>query len=237
MKYIADLHTHSIVSGHAYSTINENILEAKNKELKIIGLSEHAPMMPGSCHYFYFYNMKVIPEYIEGIKILKGVEANIIDRDGTIDMKEQEFMNLDYSIASLHNVCYSFDSIEDNTNAIVNAMKNKFVNIIGHPDDSRLPLDYQIIFENAKKYDKVIEINNSSLHEKSFRENSRENILTLLKGCMDYKIDILLGSDAHISYEVGGFEKCDELINLVNFPREQILNLDEEKIMNKIKIK
>lgn len=32
MKYLSDLHTHSIVSGHAYSTLLENINYCAEKE-------------------------------------------------------------------------------------------------------------------------------------------------------------------------------------------------------------
>lgn len=47
-KYTMDLHTHTIVSGHAYNTMNEMIRAAADKNLKIIGITEHAPAMPGS---------------------------------------------------------------------------------------------------------------------------------------------------------------------------------------------
>ena len=50
MKALIDLHTHTLVSGHAYSTIKENVKAAKLAGLKYIGLSEHAPNMPASPH-------------------------------------------------------------------------------------------------------------------------------------------------------------------------------------------
>ncbi|MFI3209762.1 MAG: PHP domain-containing protein, partial [Peptostreptococcaceae bacterium] len=40
MKILIDLHTHTIVSGHAYSTVEENIKSAKEKGLKYLGMSE-----------------------------------------------------------------------------------------------------------------------------------------------------------------------------------------------------
>ena len=43
MKALIDLHTHTLVSGHAYSTIKENVEAANLAGLKYIGLSEHAP--------------------------------------------------------------------------------------------------------------------------------------------------------------------------------------------------
>ena len=65
MKPLIDLHTHAIMSGHAFSTIMENIAEAKNKGLQVYGLADHAVNMPGTAHIAYFKNLKVIisPQY------------------------------------------------------------------------------------------------------------------------------------------------------------------------------
>ena len=57
MKALIDLHTHTIVSGHAYSTVKENIEDAIKNGIKYLGLSEHAPAMPGGPHPFYFCNI------------------------------------------------------------------------------------------------------------------------------------------------------------------------------------
>ena len=53
MKYVADMHTHTLASGHAYNTINEMIRAASEKKLEIIGITEHAPAMPGSTNVYY----------------------------------------------------------------------------------------------------------------------------------------------------------------------------------------
>ena len=54
MKYnsVLDLHTHTIVSGHAYSTLREMAKAASDKGLELLGITEHAPKMPGTCHLF-----------------------------------------------------------------------------------------------------------------------------------------------------------------------------------------
>ena len=48
MSDYIDLHTHTIVSGHAYSTIKEMACAAAAKNMTHLGISEHAPKMPGS---------------------------------------------------------------------------------------------------------------------------------------------------------------------------------------------
>ena len=72
-----DLHTHTIVSGHAYSTLNENIAAAKQHGLKIYGISDHAPKMPGSTHLFYFRNLHVVPDTVQGIRVLKARNSTL----------------------------------------------------------------------------------------------------------------------------------------------------------------
>ena len=49
MKYLLDAHTHTLASGHAYSTMTEMVEAAAEKKLAVLGITEHAPLMPGSC--------------------------------------------------------------------------------------------------------------------------------------------------------------------------------------------
>ena len=52
-NWIVDLHTHTTASGHAYSTLKENIEEAKKRGIKILGMSDHGSKMPGGAHKFF----------------------------------------------------------------------------------------------------------------------------------------------------------------------------------------
>ena len=122
MKSILDLHTHTIVSGHAFSTIKENIEFAVKRQIKYLGISDHSSNMPASPHKYYFQNLKVIPREVDGVKILRGIEGNILDFEGNLDIDEDLYPGLDYVIASLHPPCVEFGSIEENTRAILNAM-------------------------------------------------------------------------------------------------------------------
>ena len=79
MKYLVDTHTHTIVSGHAYTTFLENVQEASNIGLKVLGTTDHGPSMPGGPNLFYFNNFRVMPRKLKGVTLLHGCEANIID--------------------------------------------------------------------------------------------------------------------------------------------------------------
>lgn len=224
MNYIIDLHCHTVASGHAYSTLQENVHAAINKGLKLIGISDHGPAMPGGAPLFHFLNLRAIPKEINGIKVLKGAEVNIIDYAGNLDISNENLAQLDYVIASLHPPCIKSGTINENTNAVINAIKNPCVKIIGHPDDSRFPLDYEKVVEAAKLHGALLEVNNSSLAANSFRLGCLENIKTMLNICKKYKVMIILGSDAHFSSAIGEFSYCIELLKEVDFPEDLIAN-------------
>ena len=84
MKFTLDLHTHTVASGHAYSTVQEMAKAAADKGLKLLGITEHAQGIPGTCDEIYFHNMRIIPRKMYGIDLMFGSEINIIDHDGTI---------------------------------------------------------------------------------------------------------------------------------------------------------
>lgn len=228
MKAIIDLHTHTISSGHAFSTLKENVEGAKENGLKIMGLSDHAETMPGAAHNFYFHNMRVIKDEINGIRVLKGIEANIIDFDGNIDVEPEVIDILDYMIASLHGPCIKSGTIEENTRALIKAMDIPKVKVIGHPDDSRFPIDYEKLVLAAKEKNMAIEMNNSSLSPKSFRMNAIENYKVLLTLCKEHEVKIMLGSDAHIYYDVGRFDNCYKLLKELDFPEKLVWNFSNE---------
>lgn len=236
MKYIVDLHTHSIVSGHAYTTLFENIKQASLNGIKVLGTSEHGPKMPGGPHKFYFSNMtRNVPTELYGIKILRGCEANILDSEGNIDLTEKIQGELDYIIASLHDVCIKPSTIEQNTKAVLNAMNNKRIDILGHLGNTVFPIDKEAVVEKAKATDTIIEINNGSLT--GSRKASKENCIEIAELCKEKGVKVILGTDSHISFKIGKFEEVEKILNMVNMPEELIMNNDENKIFDYLKKK
>ncbi len=230
MNIYMDLHTHTIDSGHGYSTLKENIETAKEQGLKYLGLSEHGPALPGGPHIFFFTNYRCIPRQYGNLRLFCGIEANIIDYEGHFDVDEGILKRMDYVIASMHVPCVKPGSREENTWASIKAMKNPYVKILGHPDDSRFPLDYEALVQAAVEEKVALEVNNSSLHPQAAREGGRENITTLLNTCKKYGAPIILGTDSHICYTVGKFEQSIALIKELDFPEELILNTKEDSI-------
>jgi len=230
MKILVDLHTHTVASGHAYSTLKENIDEAKKKGLRILGTSDHSYSMPGAPNAFFFENYKIISDEINGVRILKGVEANILDFEGKIDIQEKMIQAVDYVIASLHSHCIESGSEEENTDAIIGAMHNPAVKIIGHPDDGRFPLNYERLVNAAKKTGVILELNNASLMKSSARTNTEINMIKLIEIIKKNDLEVILGSDSHIYYNVGRFDEIIKIIQEHGFPEELIMNCNIKKI-------
>lgn len=234
MKDIMDLHTHTIASGHAYNTLYEMAKSASDKGLILFGSTDHAPKMPGASHEFYFVNFKVIPRTLFGVKILMGVELNILDYTGRVDLREGLLKRMDYAIASLHEPCFKSGTVSENTSAYLGAIENPLIHIIGHPDDGRFPVDYDTLVSAAAENHTLLEVNSSSLDPRNPRQNAWENYKTMLEFCKKYKASIVLDSDAHIEADVGNHHRAVKLLEEIGFPEELIVNSSLERLASYI---
>ncbi|MBS6765237.1 MAG: phosphatase [Clostridium sp.] len=231
MKFVADTHAHTLASGHAYSTIREMAAAGAAKGLQALAITEHAPEMPGTCNFIYFQNLDVVPRKMNGMQMLFGAELNIMDPDGTVDLPESICRDLDIVIASIHPPCYGKGrSIEENTRAYIEVMKKPYINIIGHPDDGRFPVDYEALVKAAGETKTLLELNNASLRPQSFRQGTRENTLTLLELCKQYDVPVTTGSDAHVDVDAGNFRNILDILKYCDFPEDLIVTTDFEKL-------
>ncbi|MCP1102323.1 putative hydrolase [Aequitasia blattaphilus] len=236
MKIEIDTHTHTLVSGHAYSTMNEMAVAAREKGLKGIALTEHAPLLPGSPHFYYFQNLKVVPREKCGIRLFLGVELNILNQKGEVDLAPEILEILDLRIASIHVPCYEGErTVDAITEAYLRAMENPNIDIIGHPDDGRFPINYYRLVQGAVATGTILEVNNTSLSPESFRQNGRENILNLLQECKAQGAFIALGTDAHVDTAIGEYPYVMELLKESDFPEELVVNTSIEKLEKYIK--
>ena len=236
-RFKLDVHTHTIASGHAYSTVDENVRFAAEQGLELVGISDHAPKMPGGTHNFYFLNLRIIPQTLHGIRVIKGAEVNIMDNQGRLDLKKGLLKRLDYAIASLHVPCIEPMDMEESTQTILNVIANPFINIIGHPCDPRYPLDIPAVVTSARDNNTLLEINNSSLDPGGSRAGGEREILELIRECRRQGLPIILGSDAHFHTRVGGFDNILPLLDEADMPDELIINTSTEAFLDFISIK
>lgn len=225
-----DLHSHSVLSRHAYSSLTENIEYASSIGLEVYGISEHQPDETNTGAHKYAFNncIRIAPKEYNGTKILVGIELNILDGDFmTYGIKIDE---LSYAIASMHGYVYSITNhtYDDNTKNYIKACNTPYITFIGHLDYPAFPCDYEKIIKEACKNNKLIELNNSSLKPDGSRAGAKKIDYEILKYCMQYNCPIILGSDAHIKYEIGDVSLCNDLLEEVNFPDELVVNYNKD---------
>ena len=104
------------------------------------------------------------------------------------------------------------------------------MNIIGHPDDPRYPIDLKAVVEAAKENHVILEMNNSSLAPTSFRKATKEGYLEFLELCQSYDQPIIMDSDAHVDIDVGNHCYVAEILEEAQFPEHLIMNTDVEKV-------
>lgn len=229
LNIIADTHTHTLATDHAYSTVSENAAAAAERGLLAMAMTEHSPSMPGAPGMLHFNNLGMIPREINGVTIIKGIEVNIMDYDGALDLPHRYLQRLEWVIASMHTTNLDPASQEEHTRGWLNVAKNPLVDVIGHCGDGRYAFDYERVLPEFKKHDKIVEINSHSFYA---RPNSEENCETVARLCKMLEIPVVVSSDAHFHNRIGDFGKSIELLEQIDFPERLILNADRERFFS-----
>lgn len=252
IKLIGDYHTHTIYSSgyrkkgnHATGTIRDNAEAALSKGLKEIAITEHGPS-----HYLYGVRANRIPsireeinrlndEFIpKGLRILLGVEANLIGLDGTIDVDERILKHIDILLMGYHYGAMP-KSIVDGiglyimspgskilkmgrertkeimTKAYLKAIDKYPINLITHPG-SKAKVDIVELAKEASKKDVALEISakHSQLSVKSLRLISHVDVR------------LMVNSDAHRPEDVGNVGEAINKAKLAKLNLSRIVNIE-----------
>ncbi|MEG2337834.1 MAG: PHP domain-containing protein [Clostridium sp.] len=243
MKIIGDYHTHTVYS-HGKGTIEDNVKEALAKGLSEIVISDHGPG-----HYLFgvkkknLYKMReeidLLQKKYSDIKIMLGVEANIISVDGDIDVDDEVLGILDKLLVGFHfgvtgktltdnNKLFIMPRVgklykgaesynKDNvTRAVINAIMKNNIDVLTHPGD-KSPVDISLVAKAAKKRGTLLEINAG--HKHLTVEDAK---IALLEGA-----DFIINSDAHISSRVGEVSSAIDIAIKANIPVDRIKNAVE----------
>ncbi len=251
MILLGDYHTHTKYSrhGHGKGSVLENASVAADKGLKQIAITDH-----GFNHQCYGVRRKDIPDVQEdilnakevtGVDILLGVEANLISRNGDIDVREEdyEFLNL---LLMGHHRMVKMDKFKDtvtlnyvnmfaspfapsrerlnrNTTAFLKALDKYPIDVITHLNYG-FPTDTLAVARMAKQKGTYVELNGKRIN---FTDQELEIMAS--EG-----VKFILNSDAHSPDRVG---ECNNGINTIfrlGIPLSQVVNIDKiPKFSNK----
>lgn len=233
MKILTDTHTHTTVSSHAYSTLKENAAAAKAKGLEIIAMTNHGPQMEDGPHIWHFMNISVLPDEIDGIKVLHGAEVNILNPSGEVDLPDNVLKKLGMVITSIHTQTYDCEEEKDCTKAWLNVLENPYIDLLGHPGRGNFPFDRDKVIKKAAEKDVCVEINVHTLKKPDRRETCREIALC----CKKYNAKIMVNSDAHYCDLIGDFDDAIAFLSEIDFPEELVVNRSKETLISYLKTK
>lgn len=221
MKILTDLHCHTIASDHAYSTVMENMKAASEAGLEALAMTDHGPVMEDGAHLDHFVCQKGLPTELYGVRLLIGCEANILDRNGKLDIPDKFMKNLEIVIASIHNPLYRDFGMEDNTSTYLGVLNNPCVDIIGHSGNPLCRYDIDTVLKRAKELDKFIEINNNTFKA---RPQNVELCREIALAAKRIGTGVVVNSDAHFATKVGMVDNAVEMLRDIDFPEELVVN-------------
>ncbi|MCD8048976.1 MAG: phosphatase [Clostridia bacterium] len=233
IKITCDTHTHTNVSQHAFSTLEENIAFAKSMGMEAIAMTNHGPSLGDGACDMHFSSVRHLPKYINGMRVLKGAEVDIMDEDGTLDIRRKLLSQMEIVIASLHIPCFAPRSEDAVTKTWLKVAEDEDIDIFGHMGDGRYKCDYEAVVKKCAETGKIIEINN---HSFMVRPGSFENCREIARLCQKYSVPVVLSTDAHISCEIGIVPESIKAIEDAGVSEDLILNTSLEKLCDYLKI-
>ena len=220
---IADLHTHTVASSHSFSTVIEIFEAAREAGLKAAALTDHGPGMPDAPHLWHFDTLRMLPDVLSGVRLLRGAEVNLMDWDGTLDLPGATLGKLDFVIASMHPPCLKPGTIKEHTEAWLSLARNPLVDCLGHTGQVEFPYDVGTVVRVCKETGTLMEINNNSFVA---RPGSHENCLAIAACCAAQGVPVVVNTDAHWAGQVGHADHAIDLLQSIHFPEELIINAD-----------
>lgn len=236
LKLTADYHTHTFYSD-GKGSIEENVESARERGLHTIGITDHG--FWHVAHGIRRNQVATMREEIERLKakypdmeILLGVEANLINMRGDLDLNTSDLALFDYIIFGVHKfacslkkpssvwftlmnfLCKSDKRRQKVTDSYILALKKYPVKLVVHPNYATR-VDVKRLAETAKELGVWIELNGKRI-EMSGSE---------AKALVDSGVTLVIGSDAHTPDRVGECSIPANFIETHNIPLERIVNI------------
>lgn len=238
---VADYHTHTVYS-HGTGSVLENALVAKEKGLKEIAITDH-----GFSHMAFNLKRKEvqslrkdIDEAMEktGVKIYLGVEANLLNFNGDIDVNEEDLKSLELIVMGFHKgikngfkAFFNFSLsnlladifrirpkklIAKNTKAYIEAVHRYPIDIISHLNLTA-KVNVKEVAQACAETNTYLEINSKRVH---LTKEEMDEILST-------DVKLVISSDAHSPQRVGEYSLAKRVIESYGIPLDRIVNIKE----------
>ncbi len=222
-----DLHSHSLFSVCGMFTYMELLTHAKNMGISVLAITDHGKAVGGKIPGTFWERMQSpIPE----VTLLKGIECNVLDDFGAIDLDESKLKWIDIVLLGLHKNLPIKESESVNTNRLVKALeKNRAVDIITHPNDPNFPVDFRVIAQIAREKGVALELNNSKI---LYGRTTVKHTQTMLEIFAREGVLLAVNSDTHAIHELGRDSEVRPIIEAVGYPDDLIINRSKESAIS-----
>lgn len=250
MYFFGDYHTHTLFSDST-NTVRGVLNAARKKGLKEVAITDH-----GFCNKWLSLTpfkfrwqarrIEKIKKDFPDIRVLHGIEADIIDGNGTVDMLPDELMAVDILLVGFHRFTDSTSykdyfrfviyngflsnifkpdkkRIDMNTQSYIEAIKNYPIDVITHLNH-HAAVDVEKVCRVAAEYGTMIEIN-----IKHFNLVEPYINILLASGCT-----FIVNSDAHKLKRIGDFSRAEEVIKKYDIPEDRIANLNKKPTFTRL---
>ena len=220
-----DLHVHSLFSACGLHTILELCEQGRKTGLTAMAITDHGPAVSAGHHLTsVFFERFQLP--FKGMKLYKGLELNLLDETGKVDMAAQYMPFVDILLFGVHPNIAPHKPEEYYTGMVLAAMENNPVlDILSHPNDPAYPLDYRRVAETAAQKGIALELNNSKI---LYKRSTCDDALALIFACKEAGCRMAVNSDTHALLELGRDEAVRPLLEQAEFPGELIVNRNLE---------
>ncbi len=172
-----------------------------------------------------------VPRLVEGVGILRGIEANIKNTQGEIDCTGPMLNSLDLIIAGFHEPVFPPKDKATHTEAMIATIASGAVHIISHPGNPKFPVDIPVPLPRQRR---STTWRWKSITHPLFRRALAAKItaVPLPRYVRDAGGWVALGSDSHTAFTLGEFSECRKILDAVDFPEERILNVTPRRLLN-----
>jgi len=225
MNIVAYLHTHTVASGHAADTIRTVCEKARERGLGGVAITDHGPGIPGGANPIYFKALKRMVRGIETpVRVIAGIEEDIRNVKGDLYLDEEVLQSLEIVTAGCHPYTWIVEQpMKARTDAIINAVTRKKIQILTHPVGSFCDFDLPAVIDACTDAGVALELNESKIEDVG-------TILKFLEMCAKSGARIVLSSDAHVAEEVGTFRRGTSILKTARFPEELVINRSADAI-------
>lgn len=225
-----DLHVHTVRSQCGTMTIGEIASTAARLGIRSVGITDHALAFSNNPFQFHIL-CKRVPDEMDGVRVYKGIELNVLDTHGTVDMPMDLLPWFDYVAIGLHPLPKLLDDRGEkgNTDALIAALRrNPWIDVINHPTQFSHALDLDRLLDEMAAQGIAFEVNDCNAY---FRKSDPAVTAAMAVEAVARGVPLVANSDAHVACELGRDDSIARIFALARLDRSIAVNAREETLL------